>query len=324
MSFIQLTTNIKPKSIDSLVKDSKLVNFQNADQNIKNSQIANAGAADKLSDIFLDLGALSVSIEDQHTGTELEQAIFNEPGMEISGLWNESRIIALFAENTDISTVAANAMSALEHEFSYTTDIIADQDWVTLTQNQFTPIKIKDNFYIVPSWHNSPNSHAINITLDPGLAFGTGSHPTTFMCLEWIANNVSTSISTLLDYGCGSGILAIAAKKFDAKNVYGVDIDQQAITSSISNSTDNKVEIKLCSPSDLPDMQFDIVIANILSNPLRILAPTLARLTKQTLVLSGILEAQADELSEIYSHWFNVKIAQNIDGWVLLECNKKA
>ena len=202
MSFIQLTTNINTKG--HLVGDSHVVDSQTVDSKL----------ADKLSDIFIELGALSVSIEDQHTGTKLEQAIFNEPGME-ADVWNASRLIALFADNTDINAIVTHATSALDYKFNYTTEIIADQDWVTLTQNQFTPIKIKDNFYIVPSWHNSPNSHAINITLDPGLAFGTGSHPTTFMCLEWIANNVNSSVSTLLDYGCGSGILAIAGKKFD-------------------------------------------------------------------------------------------------------------
>ena len=308
MSFIQLTIDLDSKTIDSQVVDSR---------------IADSRVVDKLSDIFIELGALSVSIEDQHTGTELEQAIFNEPGMEVSNLWDASRLIVLFAENTDINAIITTAKVTLGHEFSYTTEIIADQDWVKITQDQFTPIKIKDNFYIVPSWHKSPDTHAINVTLDPGLAFGTGSHPTTFMCLEWIANNINSSVNSLLDYGCGSGILAIAGKKFDVREVYGVDIDSQAIISSTNNSSDNNTAIKFCTPNDLPDMQFDVVVANILSNPLRILAPMLAGLTKHTLVLSGILEAQSEELTDIYNHWFKVRVAQNIDGWVLLECNKK-
>ena len=318
MSFIQLTIDLDTKNTGSQVTNLRVVNTQ-----ILEPQIADSRIVDQLSDIFVELGAISVSIEDRHTGTELEQAIFNEPGMEVPNLWDASRLTVLFAEGSDINTIVAHATTSLGHNFIYTTEIIADQDWVKLTQDQFTPIKIKDNFYIVPSWHNSPNSSAINIALDPGLAFGTGSHPTTFMCLEWIANNINPDVSSLLDYGCGSGILAIASKKFNAKMVYGVDIDPQAITSSISNSADNNTVIKFCMPSDLPDIQFDVVIANILSNPLRILAPMLAGLTRYTLILSGILESQAEELSEIYSHWFNVKVAQNIDGWVLLECNKR-
>lgn len=277
--------------------------------------------ADQLSDIFFDLETLSVSIEDQHEGTELEQPIFNEPGMVVEGLWEHSKVVILLDSKTNIEELVSNAKAMLDSDFSYTVENLDDQDWVRLTQSQFQPIKVNDNYYIVPSWHELPNKSAKSIILDPGLAFGTGSHPTTFMCLEWLASNV-TNNNNVLDYGCGSGILAITAKKFDAYDVYGVDIDEQAIIASKSNALNNEVNINFTTPDKLPDQKFDIVVANILSNPLRLLAPALSNLTKSKLILSGILDSQSDELSEIYSQWFKVIPAKTIDGWVLLECTR--
>lgn len=277
--------------------------------------------ADKLSDIFFDLKVLSVSIEDQYEGTDLEQPIFNEPGMIVEGLWEHSKVIVLVDDNIQIADLIQKAKEQLGQNFSYSVEQVDDQDWVRLTQNQFQPIEITKNFYIVPSWHEIPNNSTKSITLDPGLAFGTGSHPTTFMCLEWIANHVNNEYS-VLDYGCGSGILAIAAKKFAAHKVYGVDIDEQAIISSKANALNNQVTINFISADKLPPQSFDIVIANILSNPLRMLAPLLARLTQSQLILSGILESQIEELSLIYGQWFTVKAAKIMDGWVLLECTK--
>lgn len=281
--------------------------------------------ADQLSDIFLELNALSVSIEDQFEGTAREQAIFNEPGLENSNLWENSKLVILLDNEINIKQIVNKAQQLLGNSFNYDIELVNDQNWVKITQNQFQPIRVSDNFYIVPSWHSIENSNSISITLDPGLAFGTGSHPTTFMCLEWLASNVNRLVNnTVLDYGCGSGILAISAKKLGAKNVVGIDIDEQAILASNSNAKINAVDIEFKFPKQLSNKaKYNIVIANILANPLRVLAPMLAALTNETLILSGILEVQDNELSEIYSQWFNVQSVKSSDGWVLLECNKK-
>ena len=277
--------------------------------------------ADKLSDIFFDLDILSVSIEDQYNDTDLEQVIFGEPGIVVEGLWENSRLVVLVEQHTDIKKLVSKAKSLLGQSFDYTVESINNQDWVSLTQNQFQPIKVSDKLYIVPSWHESPDKEATAITLDPGMAFGTGSHPTTFMCLQWLSKNI-TPQNSVLDYGCGSGILAITAKKLGADIVYGVDIDKEAIVSSKTNATNNNVAITFTESNKLPAKTFEVVIANILSNPLRLLAPSLAKLTKSKLILSGILDSQAEELSDIYSRWFKNISTTTMDGWVLLECVK--
>jgi ribosomal protein L11 methyltransferase len=278
--------------------------------------------ADKLSDIFMELNALSVSTEDQYEGTDLEQAIFNEPGMIVSELWEHSKVNILFASNIEIDGIINKAYLLLGKTFEYSIIDVDDQDWVRLTQSQFEPIKVNDKLYIVPSWHELPDKNAMAIVLDPGLAFGTGSHATTFMCLDWITQNINKN-AFVIDYGCGSGILAIAAKKFGAAQVYGIDIDKQAIEASQYNTSQNNVDVELYLPSQLPDVSANIVIANILSNPLRLLAPALAKLTTDKLVLSGILDSQIEEMSEIYAKWFDVRVAHILDGWVLLECSKR-
>ncbi len=304
--------------LSNILKKNKPMSFK---QLIINT---NWQQADKLSDIFLELNALSVSIEDQFEGTDLEQEIFTEPELDNSNLWENSKVIILFNNEVDIESIIIKAKHLLGNDFNYTTELINNQNWVKLTQDQFNPIKITDNFYIVPSWHLSPNLNATSIILDPGLAFGTGSHPTTFMCLEWLSFNVDKlPASTVLDYGCGSGILAISAKKLGAKKVTGVDIDEQAILASNSNAKINDVNIEFKLPKKLPNkIKYDIVIANILANPLRILAPILADLTSKILLLSGILDTQSEELSRIYSQWFNVNEINSKDGWILLECTK--
>ncbi|MCC2624636.1 MAG: ribosomal protein methyltransferase [Burkholderiales bacterium] len=279
-------------------------------------------SADKLSDIFMDLYALSATVSDQHEGTDLEQPIFNEPGYEVEGLWDHSHLVVLYNSNVDINQVVAEATQMFGKTFTYIVETIDDQDWVRLTQSQFEPIKINNRLYIVPSWHESPNAAATTITLDPGLAFGTGSHPTTFMCLDWISKNIDGIVKNVLDYGCGSGILAIAAKKFGAGEVCGVDIDTQAIEASRSNALINQVDIRFGAAEMVAGKKFEFVVANILSNPLRVLAPALAGLTGKKLVLSGILDSQSDELISIYKQYFNkVVVANSIDGWVLLECS---
>lgn len=286
--------------------------------------------AEALSERFLELGALSATIEDQYEGTELEQPIFNEPGQEADSVWQFSTLTVLFEEKTNIDKLVVMAERSVGQKLIYTVSMVDDQDWVKLTQDQFSPIKITDSLYIVPSWSKiddaTQTDTAKQIILDPGLAFGTGSHPTTFMCLQWLANNVLLHKS-VLDYGCGSGILAITAKKLGYGPVYAVDIDLQAIEASKNNAAKNGVDINIFTPDELVQLSivtFDTVVANILSNPLRMLAPMLAAYTKTTLLLSGILESQADELSQIYSKWFgSINIASSQDGWVLLELTQK-
>ena len=261
--------------------------------------------AEQLSDIFFDLGALSVSIEDEYEGTELEQPIFNEPGMIVEALWEHSKVVVLFDDLADVASLVSAAEIELDAKFSYVQENVDDQDWVRLTQSQFEAIEVTPNLYIVPSWHSIPDAEATGIILDPGLAFGTGSHPTTFMCLRWIAENITPELE-VLDYGCGSGILAITAKKVGAKLVDGVDIDAQAIESSLYNAEVNQVRVNFCLPNQFLAKQYDVVIANILSNPLRILASALASYVKPSgqIILSGILESQIEEMCEIYAQWF--------------------
>jgi ribosomal protein L11 methyltransferase len=251
----------------------------------------NSEHIDLLSDILFEHNALSVSIEDQHEGTALEEPIFNEPGMEIDQLWKNSLLTALFEANSDIANIIAQTKLQSQTEFNYQIEEVDDQDWVRLTQSQFDPIMITEQLYIVPSWHQIPNPEAVGIILDPGLAFGTGSHATTFMCLRWLSHNVQPEDS-ILDYGCGSGILAITAKKLGAAKVNGVDIDPQAIEASIYNAENNQVSVNFCTPKQFVPQTYDIVVANILSNPLRMLAGALASYVKPggKIVLSGILD----------------------------------
>lgn len=280
--------------------------------------------AEQLSDIFFDLGALSVSIEDEHEGTELEQPIFNEPGMIVEALWEHSKVVVLFDDLADVASLVSAAEIELDATFSYVQENVDDQDWVRLTQSQFEPIEVTPNLYIVPSWHSIPNAEATGIILDPGLAFGTGSHPTTFMCLRWIAENIIPELE-VLDYGCGSGILAITAKKVGAKLVDGVDIDAQAIESSLYNAEVNQVMVNFCLPNQFVAKQYDVVIANILSNPLRMLASALASYVKPCgqIILSGILESQIEEMCEIYAQWFVMSTYTIQEGWACLHGVKK-
>lgn len=280
--------------------------------------------AEQLSDIFFDLGALSVSIEDEYEGTELEQPIFNEPGMIVEALWEHSKVVVLFDDLADVASLVSAAEIELDATFGYVQENVDDQDWVRLTQSQFEPIEVTPNLYIVPSWHSIPNTNATGIILDPGLAFGTGSHPTTFMCLRWIAENITPELE-VLDYGCGSGILAITAKKVGAKLVDGVDIDAQAIESSLYNAEVNQVVVNFCLPNQFVAKQYDVVIANILSNPLRMLASALASYVKPRgqIILSGILESQIKEMCEIYAQWFVMSTYTIQEGWACLHGVKK-
>ncbi|MGN6976444.1 50S ribosomal protein L11 methyltransferase, partial [Neisseria sp. P0006.S006] len=201
----------------------------------------NDAVAERLADALMEHGALSAAIEDAYAGTENEQAIFGEPGMPTEQIWQQSKVIALFGESDDAaSIIEAAAQECGLNDLKYTGEILEDQDWVRLTQAQFDPIQISDRLWITPSWHEAPNGNAVNLQLDPGLAFGTGSHPTTRLCLKWLDTQLKGGES-VLDYGCGSGILAIAALKLGAGSAIGVDIDEQAIRASKDNAAQNNV-----------------------------------------------------------------------------------
>ena len=286
---------------------------------------AHSQNADLLSDTLMEIGALSASIEDANAETPDEQPIFGEPGDPPPGIWNKNIISALFDDDVDI----ANVMAQVEEitgfkDLVYSTETVAEQDWVRATQSQFDPIRITDDLWIVPTWHDAPNPNALNIVLDPGLAFGTGSHPTTHLCLAWLVDQVKPN-HHVLDYGCGSGILAIAAKKLGATEVVGVDIDAQAIISSEFNAKQNEVSADFFMATDYPDKQADIVVANILSSALSVLAPALAGACKQNgrIALSGILREQAEQVSTIYAEWFTMDAPVFMDSWTLLTGTKK-
>lgn len=281
--------------------------------------------ADLISDTLMELGALSAIIEDANAETIDEQPIFGEPGDPPPGIWQQNLVSALFDEGVDIpAVIQALTEQAKLGKLTYTTETIQEQDWVRATQSQFDPIKITDTLWIVPTWHESPNPEAINIVLDPGLAFGTGSHPTTHLCLAWLTQTV-TAGSSVLDYGCGSGILAIAAKKLGADEVVGTDIDTQAIQSSLYNAEQNQVEAKFYDANAYQSKEFDIVVANILSSALSVLAPALAKSCKAggKIALSGILCEQEAAVSAIYAEWFDMGTPQYMDAWVLLTGTRK-
>lgn len=281
--------------------------------------------AECLSDALMELGALSVSIEDADAETGDERPIFGEPGEAPPGVWHHNVVSALFDADTDLTQLmqrlsADTGLTALE----YTVESLAEQDWVRATQSQFEPIRIRDDLWIVPSWHEAPNPDALNIVLDPGLAFGTGSHPTTHLCLAWLADNLHCG-ETVLDYGCGSGILAIAAKLLGAGETLGTDIDPQAIQASRYNAENNHAEVRFELPDAMPQFTADVVVANILTNPLRLLAPALAGYCRPggRIALSGILREQAEDVSACYSEWFDMAPPVSLDNWVLLTGRKR-
>ena len=285
--------------------------------------------ADAISDALMRIGALSASIEDANAETLAEQAIFGEPGDPPPGIWQQNIVTAMFDETTDVALVMqALSQDTAITQFQYHTESIADQDWVRATQAQFDPIKITDHLWIVPTWHTAPHSSAVNIVLDPGLAFGTGSHPTTHLCLEWLTQqdlNNPPNNRSVLDYGCGSGILAIAAKKLGASDVVGVDIDAQAIIASNYNARQNQAQIEFFDANQFSHQTFDLVVANILSSALMVLAPALAKYCKVggKLALSGILETQAETLIMRYSEWFAMDRPIQKDAWILLTGTKR-
>jgi ribosomal protein L11 methyltransferase len=275
---------------------------------------------ERLSDALDALDALSVSVEDADAQTDAEQALFGEPGMPPpKDGWQRSRVTALFADES-LANEAAELLKA--QDFFKGCQILAmalvpEQDWVRLTQSQFTPVDITPEFWIVPTWHEPPAQAKQVIRLDPGLAFGTGTHPTTRMCLRWIATH--SVAGKVLDYGCGSGILAIGAAKFGASEVVAVDIDTAAVQSAELNASANGVAVFVGMPERAVG-QYDVVLANILASPLKVLAPLLCSHVSSGghLVLAGILERQADELIDAYAPHCQLAVADSEDGWILM------
>lgn len=281
---------------------------------------AAAADADAWSDALLEAGALSVDVSDPFAGTDRETPMFGEPGEPPSSLWQTSRVLALFAGDADVRDVLRDASESTGLALpAHETYPVEDEDWVRKTQSQFGPIEIAPDFYIVPSWSEPPRADALNLRLDPGLAFGTGSHPTTRLCLSWLRATIRGG-ETLLDYGCGSGILAIAAAKLGASSVTGVDVDPQAMRASDANAAMNGVTARFALPDALGSGRFDVVVANILANPLVLLAPALcARVAPGgAIALSGVLAGQVDEVRAAYAPWFTLAAVREDEGWVLL------
>ena len=286
--------------------------------------LAPVAEVEMLSDALDALDALSVSVEDADAETPAEQALFGEPGMPPPKAgWERSRVVSLFATEA-LAREAAVLLQAQEFFIECTLiaiQAVPEQDWVRLTQSQFTPVEITPEFWIVPTWHEPPTQARQVIRLDPGLAFGTGTHPTTRMCLRWIARQgvAGKPFGKVLDYGCGSGILAIGAAKFGALKIDAVDIDEAAVQSTCANAESNHVELN----AGLPDKAvgfYQTVLANILATPLKVLAPLLCSHIEKGgfLVLAGILDRQADELKLAYAPWCALEVSDQEDGWILM------
>ncbi len=286
---------------------------------------------EQASDLVCDrMEALSVSVEDADAGSPQEQALFAEPGLPPpSSGWQRSTLRALFEDEESTTQAAAFLLgqpwAADLHLVSI--EAVQEQDWVRLTQSQFEPVAVTADFWIVPTWHDTPVEARRSIRLDPGLAFGTGSHPTTRMCLRWIARHAPSSPGwqRVLDYGCGSGILAIAAALHGADEVVAVDIDAAAVTATRDNARANGVALQAGLPS-LAEGTHDVVLANILASPLKLLAPLLCGHVAPGgwLVLAGLLDRQAAELVETYAPYLALDVLDSEDGWSLLAGRRPA
>ena len=281
-----------------------------------------------------ELDALSVSVADADAGTDAEQALFGEPGMPAPAEgWQRTDLTALFASEAE-AAAAANLLRAQDWAVELVVvalRAVADQDWVRLTQSQFAPVEVTPTFWIVPSWHQAPAAAQTVIRLDPGLAFGTGTHPTTRMCLRWTAQQAAALApgwARVLDYGCGSGILAIGAALHGARGIAAVDIDPAAVVATQANAQANGVTLAagLLDAAGSPDGNYPLVLANILATPLKVLAPLLSGHVAPGghLVLAGILARQADELKTAYAPWLSLEVSDSDDGWILMTAQRPA
>ena len=279
--------------------------------------------AEALSEALLEAGALSVSIEDADAGSDAERPLFGEPGAEPCVAWARNLVVALCDPGADLTRLVADAAQAagIQPPPAFRVDPIPEQDWVRQTQAQFSPMHIGERIWVVPSWHEPPAyTAALVIRLDPGLAFGTGSHATTRLVLQWLETSGCTG-TRVLDYGCGSGILGIAAARLGAAQVDAVDVDPQALAAASANAVANQTAVRCATPDALPDGQYDLVLANILANPLVVLAPLIAARCRSggRVALSGILPGQAPDVISAYAFAFELRVAAEDDGWVLIE-----
>jgi ribosomal protein L11 methyltransferase len=285
------------------------------------SVIVAPALVEPLSDGLMEAGALSVDVADADAGTASERPIFDELDGASAPGWSRARLAALFGIDVDVTAAMSRAyeLAGVTPTTAYEVTRVEDDDWVRRTQSQFTPQHVTDRLWIVPTWHEPPDPSALNIVLDPGLAFGTGTHPTTRLCLRWLDTMVRGGES-VIDFGCGSGILAIAALKLGAVRVCGIDIDPQAVLSARRNAAQNQVDVDFVSDAEELSGPGHMVVANILAQPLIVLAPLLAKLTLHggRLALSGILVEQAGEVQDTYSAWYDFEPARVEDGWVLL------
>jgi ribosomal protein L11 methyltransferase len=291
--------------------------------------LAAEGDVETVSDALMELDALSVSVEDADADSDAEQALFGEPGMPAPRAgWQRSTVRALYPDE-DAALEAATLL--LAQPWAGDVHVVAvqdvpDEDWVRLTQSQFAPVEITSSFWIVPTWHEPPAQAEKIIRLDPGLAFGTGTHPTTRMCLRWIATqapSLSAGWTRVLDYGCGSGILAIGATLYGGQRIDAVDIDPAAVESASRNAQANGVTLHTGLP-DLAQGAYPLVLANILATPLKLLAPLLCGHVERGghLVLAGILERQADELRAAYAPWVSLQVSDREEGWILMTARR--
>ncbi|HIC46876.1 MAG TPA: 50S ribosomal protein L11 methyltransferase [Methylophaga aminisulfidivorans] len=275
--------------------------------------------ADALSDAFSECGAAAVTFED-----DADQPIY-EPDLGTTPLWTATRVVALFDAETNPDDVGKMLSTLVNDIPPYRVEAVEDKDWEREWMDNFHPIQFGERLWICPSWHTPPAPDAVNIMLDPGLAFGTGTHPTTALCLNWL-DQADLKGKYVIDYGCGSGILAIAAALLGAERVIGVDTDPQALEATRANAERNGVEIEAYLPGDCPDEPCDLLLANILAGPLQTLAPRFANLTKPSaeLVLSGILEVQAQEVSDSYAAWFDMQAPTIKEDWTRLNGTRHA
>ncbi len=276
--------------------------------------------AEALADLLSEAGAAAVTMQDA-----ADQPLY-EPPPGATPLWQLTNVVGLFEESTDGDSVVQQLQAQWQGEFpDYRSEVLQDQDWERAWMDDFKPMRFGERLWIVPSWHEPPEGDTVNILLDPGLAFGTGTHPTTRLCLEWLDGHEIEG-KTVIDYGCGSGILALAAALLGAASVIGVDNDPQALVATLDNAARNGVTIRVYLPKEAPQEPVDILVANILAGPLIELAPRLAALVREggDITLSGILPEQAEGVASAYSEWFAMQLAVEHDGWIRLEGTKRA